>query len=459
MIKKITYSYIALILISLFGLISCEDKVELNNVDSEKYRLNETNIATILDKDGKRDFSIIKFTNSATNSFYLNLTKTVKTDFKAIFEVDTELLKKYNADNNSSIELLPKDAYDLNLEVTVQKGKKKSSPANLNLKTIDALDSDKMYALPLKVKTSSNEININTKNNEFILFVKDLSKLSDAAKSNGIKIISCTGINPLNHLGFTLKNSNKLLIDMVIMFSAGMKIDPESGRIYLYCGGKFNDYLQNSDKYIKPLRDRGIKVLISILGAREACGVSNLNDETAKEFAQELNRFCKAYNLDGVFFDDEYSNYVSPPPAGYVSPSRAAASRLCYETKKAMPDKLVTVYGWSNTRSLVEIDGHQPGEYIDYAIVDYGNGPYGLENDYKGLPKSGMSIYSQEFAQSRFAREYGLQTIVNDGYGANMIFSLNPFYHNWGAQKDALKRIAKVLYNDELVIWDESNFE
>ncbi|MCG8476732.1 MAG: DUF1735 domain-containing protein [Cytophagales bacterium] len=452
------YSFIWLSAFMLTGLNGCKEDIVLENIDSDRYQLDDGNYGSIVDQEGKRSFSIVEFSKVKINRFYLSLSETAAADVAGTFEVDVELLNQYNTENSSSYELLPAEAYELAGGITLKAGEKKSSAAILEVKTIDALDANKTYALPLKVRVSSGNVNVNTNKNSFILFVKDLTKLPDTEKANGIKVISCTRINPLNHLAFTLKKSNKLLIDMFILFSTDIKFNPETGRLYLYSDSDVTEYLQNSKKYFKPLQDRGMKVVISILGGHEACGISNLSEETAKEFALELKHFCDAYGLDGIFFDDEYSKYVTPPPPGFVRPSTEAVSRLIYETKKIMPDKLMTVYGWSTTRYLVEVDGHQPGDYIDWAIVDYGVGPWGLDKKYKGLPKTGMSIYSQEFAQNRYASEGSLQQIVDGGYGGNMIFSLNPFTGNWDEQKNALKRIAKVLYKDELDIWDDSKF-
>ena len=82
-----------------------------------------------------------------------------------------------------------------------------------------------------------------------------------------------------------------------------------------------------------------MKVILGILGNHDRSGVANLSKEGAIKFAQELKAVVEAYELDGVFFDDEYSSYGSYP--GFVTPSVEAASRLCYECKRIMPDKLI----------------------------------------------------------------------------------------------------------------------
>lgn len=264
--------------------------------------------------------------------------------------------------------------------------------------------------------------------------------------------------NPLNNLCFTLKSSGKPLIDMVILFSANINYSNETCRVYVYNNPNVQHLLDNREKYLKPLQDRGIKVVLSILGNHDRSGVANLADETARQFAQELKAVCDAYKLDGIFFDDEYSRYQNPPPPGFVSPSSGAASRLCHETKRAMPDRLVCAYVYSSTRSLPAVDGHESGTFVDYRIHDYG-GSYDLSRNYPGMPKSGMALYSQEFAQGRIASDDNLRRLRGNGYGAHMIFAMDPNRSNFDwRQKPAMESIARVLFDDELV-YDEKPYK
>ena len=79
---------------------------------------------------------------------------------------------------------------------------------------------------------------------------------------------------------------------------------------------------------LQPLRKAGMSVIISILGNHDQAGVAQLSEMGAKEFAREIAAYCRGYNLDGVAFDDEYSN--DPVPVSYThltSSSAGAASR------------------------------------------------------------------------------------------------------------------------------------
>lgn len=274
-----------------------------------------------------------------------------------------------------------------------------------------------------------------------------------SSTTQSVKIISITGtsVNPLNNLCFTLKKSGKPLADIVIIFSANINYNSQTGKVYVYKNNDVTQLLNNKEKYIKPLQDRGIKVLLSILGNWDISGISNLAPQTAKEFANELKTVCNTYNLDGVFFDDEYSSYKYVDiPQGFVYPSNSAAARLVYETKQAMPNKIVSVYVYGNTSSFESVDGIQPGSFVDYAIHDYGQ-QYNLGSSFPGLQKSGMALSSQEFANDRYASKASLQYIRQNGYGAHMFFDMDPFRENFSRQRSAMELIARVFFDDELV--------
>lgn len=258
--------------------------------------------------------------------------------------------------------------------------------------------------------------------------------------------------NPLNNLSFTLKKSGKYLIDALIIFSGNINYSAETGRVYFYANSNVQYLLDNREKYFKPLQDRGMKVIMGILGNHDRAGISNLADETARLFAQELNAICDAYQLDGIFWDDEYTSAIRPAPEGFVTPSKAAASRLIYEVWKLQPERWNVAYAHSSTYGLNEVDGVPAGVYCQYALHDYG-GSADLSSYFPGMPKSNMGLLSQQFAMSTTYPEARLRQLRDDGYGSYMIFAMDPFRNNWAnRQLSALKTIASAFYDDELSI-------
>lgn len=333
---------------------------------------------------------MVEFRNQGQAEIYLASSKNTETDVVDNLKFDAEVLNAYNDENNSDYELFPMDLVSFESDFQLSKGSNKSGKTLVQITTSEALSAEKTYVIPVRTEVKSGNIKLSEKESVHLIFVKDLSTIPTVDKASGIKIISCMEVNdtnPLNNLCFSLKESGIPLIDIVILFSANINYNNETGKVYVYNNPNVQHILNNREKYLKPLQDRGMKIVLGILGNHDRARVSNLADETARLFAQELKVVCDFYHLDGIFVDDEYSAYQNPVPVGFVSPS--SASRLCYEAKQAMPDRLICAY--ASTSSLPEIDGHQSGEFVDYGIHDYG-GSSDLSSNYPGMPKSGMAL-------------------------------------------------------------------
>lgn len=443
------------LLLMLAGFLSaCDESIDLSKTDETPYELPEGVVGFVTNDKGARLQGFTDFRGEGAAGIYLGLAAEAPSDVAVTLKYDAALLEAYNKANETEYALFPESEVTLPVQLSVAKGKKSSDKGEVRFKTAESLETGKTYVIPFRAELVSGDIRLSESESTYLLFVKDLTQLPTADKPSGIKIISCMEVNdtnPLNNLCFTLKSSGKPLIDMVIFFSANINYNAETGMVYVSKNPNIQHLLDNRDKYIKPLQDRGMKVILGILGNHDRSGVANLSDETARLFAQELKTVCDTYGLDGVFFDDEYSKYQYPAPPGFVEPSSAAAARLVYETKKAMPDKLVTVYVYLTTSYLPSVDGQNSGTFIDYGIHDYG-GSYDLGSSYPGLPRSGMALYSQEFARGRIAAEYELRRIREEGYGAHMIFAMDPYRSNFNwLQLPSMQRIANVLFDDELV--------
>lgn len=439
------------------GLLSaCSESIEVGTIDENGYTTSSDVLGYTINEEGKRSNSLVELRQENQTALYLDLSKNAPQNVNGTFKYDKSVLDTYNAANETSYELFPESLVSLSESgaISIEKGSKKSKAVNVNIKTGAALKEGITYVIPFSASLSAGEVKLSAEASKFLIFVKDYSNIPDCNKSTGIKVISCMEVNdtnPLNNLCFTLKNSGKPLVDMLILFSSNINYNAETGKVYVFNNPNVQHLLDNREKYLKPLQDRGMKIVLSILGNHDRAGVANLADETARAFAQELKGVCDAYKLDGVFFDDEYTKHMYPAPPGFVNQSSAAASRLCYEVKQAMPDRLVCAYAYSTTYRLPAIDGQTSGQFVDYGIHDYG-GRSDLSSNYPGMPRSGMALYSQEFSKGSIASENNLSKMRADGYGANMIFAMDPFRSNFQyIQMTAMERMARALYDDELV--------
>ena len=435
---------LALSIVGMAVAVSCSESIDVPLVDEGGYKPLESNLAFITDKYGCSNMDSLVFNEKGAIDFYVNLAQAAKANEDYTLVYDAKVLENYNKANGTTIEALPEALITVDGTATVNAGATKSSKVAVKYTTAPELKENGVYAVPLKVKGASQT---SKEKGEFLLFVRDISKMPNCHKDNGLQVISCMEVNdanPLHNLCYTLKESKKYVFDQVILFSGNINYNAEIGEVYNYNNENVQHLLDYKEKYLKPLQEKGMKVILGILGNHDRSGVANLSKEGAVKFAQELKAVVDAYELDGIFFDDEYSSYGSYP--GFVAPSVEAASRLCYECKRIMPDKLIEVYVYGRTSSLTTVDGHKPGEYIDYALQDYGR--YGdLSAYYEDLSPKGMIQGSSEFGQGRIISQNTARAIKTDGYGGTMVFGLTP--QNGFVTR--LNNITRAFYGEETV--------
>lgn len=461
---KIKYCYTFLIL--LVTSVACSDDVTIDLNNDGKYDVTDKPIVAIVASDGSTKSSETVFRNAGESKFYLTTSKLFSSNVELDVEFNSKYLDEYNKAEGTEYELFPLENVTIanGGKATIAANEMKSSDFVITYKTSSSLKPEVQYAIPFKVVSKDAEL-LGSKDVNMVLLVRDITSIPYANKGDKVKIISCieaNDTNPLSQMSFTLKETGEPFIDMVILFSSNINFDVKTGESYIFHNKELTNILSNSEKYIKPLQERGIKVILSLLGNHDQAGVANLSDEAAKDFALKIKQCCDAYNLDGVFFDDEYSNYpYYDVPAGFVTPSSEAASRLIYETKKVMPEKLVTTYVYGALSYMTTVDGVAPGESVDIAISDYGAGPA----DYEGLANTKISPWSAEYARGYFIGDYSLQQVISGGYKYYMIFAMDPnrtnfedqvYEYPWGSwtqqgQLSHMKKLATYFYNDELV--------
>jgi hypothetical protein len=439
------------------ALASCSQDINLADVDVSKYEVSDKTLAVVTDKFGNTNKTASTFRTADSTAVYVSLTNAASRNATLSLSYDKTVLDAYNKANGTSYQAFPQNLVVLPTQITVQKGNTQSERVYVKYTTADELASEGTYAIPLMAKSADDSVTVSSEKGSIVILAKDVSKLPDAKKASGCRMISCMEVrsnNPINHLYYTLKSSGKPLFDEVIIFSSNCMFNKETGRIYIFHESGCKTIFNNPEKYIRPLQLKGIKVLLSIVPNHDGVGLANLPDDQAKYMAKLISETVYSYGLDGVFFDEEYADYSSySRPGLYSSSSTERASRLLYECKKAMPDKTISVYAYSTLTGLGTVDGVPAGEYCDEIINDYMDPTDRTTSTFVGVEKQNMGIYSQELALDRYASESALHTIRNGGY-ANMVFSLAPFRNTgnyFTQQVPALQRTARILFDDELV--------
>lgn len=450
-------------------LTACADQIEVGTkIDESPYEKITRIDGMLLDQTTNKNQTVIEFRfEKHETSVYFALTRTPEKGVDVEVKIDPAYLEVYNKEHDTEFPLFPADliALERNGMLLLAPDETRSAGVGITLIDDDRLMADKTYAVPLTATSRTEGITLTESASHAVYLVKILRggsgvgveggnncfKGSDAVKT--VVFFEVNDTNPLNALEFVLKDSGKLMIDEVVIFAANTRCDPITGRVYLHKNPNVQFLLDNGEQYIQPLRKRGMKVLLGILGDHDQAGIAQLSALGARIFATELALHCKAYNLDGVSFDDEYSEEPDLGNPMLAPVSQTAAARLLYETKKAMPDKTVMVYYLGQINStLPSVDGVLPGQFVDYAVDDYG----GASGPMDGMTLKNCSGMSIELARGAGdSKETTAKKAKEEGYGYYMLFSLNPAqYYNHGGlppHVSIMRQVCRGLYDQELI--------
>lgn len=234
--------------------------------------------------------------------------------------------------------------------------------------------------------------------------------------------VETNDVNPLNAGDYVLSDGTPYA-SIVEFFAANIHAETVDGvvRPTLYLNDKMTNLLENGGaaKYVKPLQDKGIKVLLTVLGDWAGIGVANMNDTQADQFARILAYAVEKYGLDGIGFDDEYANY-----SGALVPG--SFGNIITKLHGYMPaDKLITVFQYGNIGSS-QIDA-AAGALIDYAYTNFSD--YYPYIGIAGVTKAHYapeSINLGNYYTTSAINNYGdaAYDVAENGYGAIMHFNL-----------------------------------
>ena len=446
---------------------ACDDDANIGGVDTGKLEVPGGDVVYVTDAAGKRNFGQIDLHAQPVDAqLVVKTVKAIESDVKLTFKYDASLLDEYNKAHDTEFTALPEAivSFQNGGVATLEAGQLSVSyPVTI---TPDApLEQGKSYALPIRV-AAEGAAQLGYQDDCYIFLINDMTALPNCNKTwtdengdvhPGIKIFSVMEVNdtnPLNNLRYTLKESGKYMVDALVMFSGNINYDQENNEVILFPNENITAILNNREKYLKPLKDRGMKVIMGVMCNHDRACISNLNAESAKIFAKKLKDLCDAYDLDGIFWDDEYCSPIYPAPPGFESRSNAAWSRLAYELWKIQPERWNIAYGYSMTGAAQVVDGVQPGTYISYCLPDYSS-YYDTSwlDSYPGMTLSQLGGCSMQFAQGSWAApEDRLRDMRNEGFGAMMVFAMDPFRPTSAGQDDAMRKLARAFYNDEAVV-------
>lgn len=448
------------------GFTSCSEDIEMPaKIDEQAYGAIYRIDGMLLDRNTGKNLSEVVLTGDELKlNVFFQLTKLPQKGVDVKLELDPTYQEIYNAANDKDYPLYPAEYISIGLD-----GKLTLAPDDVNSPGVDiiltggeTLEQDKVYMVPLKVTPQTNGITIPEETQHAVYLVTNKWRKPTVPSQGGdaddgrVKLVMYMEVNdenPLNILEFKLKDSGKMLFDQLVIFSAN--INEENGKPKVHLNAQVTELLNRSDELLQPLRQAGIKVILSILGNHDQAGVAKLTDTGAKYYAQKLKEICDTYQLDGVTFDDEYTRGGGGNEYIAGSSNAKSAARLLYECKKAMPDKIVTFYELGQLRydrlnevKIVDEGVEYPfGSFVDYYVGDYG---------YATQPLSGMTLrncsgLSHQLGVGWLGDMISQSKKVKDvGYGYMMLYAIQT--KNYSYALTLLNEVAIGLYDEEMAM-------
>ncbi|MGP5716483.1 endo-beta-N-acetylglucosaminidase H [Brachybacterium tyrofermentans] len=241
----------------------------------------------------------------------------------------------------------------------------------------------------------------------------------------------------LNPGQYTLDDGSPAF-DIAVIFAANINYDGE--RAYLHLNENVQHLLDNADTYVRPLQEKGIKVVLSILGNHQGAGFANFPDARAADrFALEVTTLVRRYGLDGVDLDDEWSEYGKN---GTGQPNAFSFVNFVEALRKRLPNRLITFYVIGPSTEHQEFEGTRVGDLVDYAWNPY----YGSFLDFPvpGLPRSQYGAAAVDLGASDTSPELVrdlAQRTADGGYGAYVTYQLQT-----GDQTELVSAMTEPLY-------------
>ncbi len=217
---------------------------------------------------------------------------------------------------------------------------------------------------------------------------------------------------------YTLANGGAQVIDVAVIFAANINYDGSNA--YLSFNQQVQSVLDNVATQVRPLQQKGIKVLLSILGNHQGAGFANFPTQAAADaFAQQLADTVNQYGLDGIDFDDEYAEYGNN---GTGQPNDFSFVYLVQALRAKLPNKLITLYDIGPAADRLTYNGQSIANTFDYAWNPY-YGTWGVPSGPTSKSRLSPAAVSYTATSSSTAASLAQRT-VSEGYGVFLTYNL-----------------------------------
>ncbi|MCD8044272.1 MAG: DUF1735 domain-containing protein [Tannerellaceae bacterium] len=378
---------------------SCDEDITIGDVDETPYQLAKEVYGFLKSSSTSRSVITVELRNQSEESIYFGLTKATESAVNISIAVDESLVDAYNKENFSSYGIFPAANVTIENNGTLSVEKRRTQSGQLKITLTKGNLSDGTYLLPVIVKENPGIELVS--GSEVVYYLVKVLSTPGTDKPGGIKTLCYIEVNDNNILNvgsYTLEESGIPFFDMVVIFAANINYNEATGEVYLNYNDNVTHLLANKDKYLKPLQDKGIKVILGLLNNHDFVGLGNLSGQSLRNFAMQCKHAVDTYGLDGIDLDDEWSAYnKNSMPAERLpewKESGEKMSRLMIEFRKLMPDKIITLFeiGVVRTDQIpATVDGYTMTDVIDYSMYPYYTDNENIYTTRIGMPNERFS--------------------------------------------------------------------
>lgn len=288
------------------------------------------------------------------------------------FAANEALVDTYNSTFAASAVVLPSANYSLSSDAFSIETGAQSAQITVTLNA-EGLDAGTSYVLPLSAAAPEDGdaalvayIAVSVRS----VFETDLAVNYDYGKC--IFYVNTEKYSPLMFTRFYFQagfsGDNYFTPTFIVnLRRSNITIDSSIGRAELSLGYDLSYVLEHRSRYIMPLQDLGIKVLLSIDG-EDGIGFCQLSDEQIADFTSQVVSTVNKYGLDGVNLFDRNATCT-----GEID--KTSYPKLIKVLKEALGEKLVTVVDYEDPTAYFGdtsvTGGISVGDYLDYAWQGY----------------------------------------------------------------------------------------
>lgn len=329
---------------------------------------------------------------SSSDKLYCFQSREAENTFSVTAAVDADKVAEWNKAKDTEFQLFP-GTVTISDEgsMTVETGKKRSDFISVTISPVGVAGGT--YLLPVSISAENMELAPENRTLYYLVSVRTPYKDDypvDTELGLSVVYLNTKEYQPLLVDAVTAEKMDMLstfeiewthsYFNIVNLRTVQIGLDETSGRAMLLLNSDIRWVLDQADKYIRPLQDKGRKVCLSLEGNGSGLGFCNLTDAQIADFVSQVKAVVDNYPIDGINLWDRNSGYGKE---GLPAMNTVSYPKLIKALREALGnDKLLTVtdheepteYFWDTEAT----GGIAVGEYIDYAWSGYMSNSEGI---------------------------------------------------------------------------------